>query len=82
VFLGEDNPIFEGGLDGGDNFANVSRLVIEGDISSPLGSDFGSVYAGNTVFGGESGAIGIVAPRVQFTGTITIGDINAADHQH
>lgn len=80
VFMNEDNPIFDGGnKDGGDNLANVAALIIQGNPASPVGNSFGSIFAGNAVFGAESGAVGIIAPNVQFTGTITIGDIDAAE---
>jgi hypothetical protein len=73
---GLTNKIFGDGTKlGGDHTANVTRLVIEGD-NSALGSQFGGIYAGNALFSGSTGAVGIVAPDVQFQGPITIGDID------
>jgi len=84
AFNGIANPIFANGtLTGGDNIANVSRLVIVGDANNLVagaGTAFGSIFAGNAVFGDTSGVTGIYAPNTSFkTGsTITIGDIVAA----
>lgn len=71
---GASNAIFAGGKDGGNNVANVSRLVIE-DNGSVLGNAFGGIRAGNAVFGDSTGATGIAAPNIQFQGPIVIGGI-------
>ncbi len=74
---GLSNPIFAGGTkDGGNNIANASRLVIEASDSA-LGSSFGGIRAANAVFSDSTGAVGIIAPDVQFQGPIIIGDIDA-----
>lgn len=72
------NPIFDNGnKTGGDNVADVARIVIESD-GSVLGNAFGGIRAGNALFSDDSGAVGIIAPNAQFQGPIIIGDIDAS----
>jgi len=72
------NPaLFDATHKGGtDHVANVAALVIQ-DNGSVLGNAFGGIRAGNAVFSAETGAVGIVAPKIQFQGDIIIGDIDA-----
>src|SRR5690606_24508594 len=79
VHNGAANPIFDDGkLDGGNNMANVARVVIEA-ADSAIGSKFGGLRAGNAVFSDDAGAVGLVAPDIQFEGPIIIGDIESSD---
>jgi len=75
---GKDNPIFAGGLTGGNNVADVQRITIVADPSKPNGSTFGGIRAGNAVFGSTSGVVGISAAGVQVQDVVIIGDIDAA----
>lgn len=81
VFTKALNPIFSDPTkQGGNHNSNVARLVIVGDPANPvsgLGSNFGSILAGNAIFADSSGVIGIFAKDTSFkTGsTIVIGDI-------
>lgn len=81
AFNGAANPIFaDPAKQGGNHFANVSRLVIVGDPANPVsgsGSGFGSVTAGNAIFGDSSGVVGLYAPNTSFKSgsSIIIGDI-------
>ncbi|MFN5559127.1 MAG: hypothetical protein ACK5CF_00025, partial [Opitutaceae bacterium] len=61
---GADNPIFAGGKLGGNNLADVQRLTIVADPSNANGSTFGGIRAGNAVFGGSSGVVGVSAANV------------------
>ncbi len=61
---------------GGNNVADVQRLTIVADPSNANGSTFGGIRAGNTVFGGSAGVVGISAANVQVQDTVVIGDIN------
>lgn len=79
AFLGAANPIFGAGAhDGGNNFADVARIVIHADPNSPVGNSFGGIRAGNAIFADTQGAVGIAAPDIQFTGPIVIGDLDAS----
>lgn len=81
AFNGAANPIFANGtMPGGNNTANVARLVIVGDSANLVngsGSAFGSIFAGNARFGDTAGVVGVYAPNTSFKAgsTITIGDI-------
>ncbi|MBI4662160.1 MAG: hypothetical protein HY735_25350, partial [Verrucomicrobia bacterium] len=81
AFQGLLNPIFANGtLIGGNNTANVARLVIVGDSTNLVGgagTAFGTINAANAIFGDSSGVVGIYAPNTSFKSgsTITIGDI-------
>lgn len=72
------NPIFEGGLTGGDNLASVQRVTIVADPGNPNGSTFGGIRAGNALFSGESGVVGITAANVQIQDVVVISELNAA----
>ena len=61
---------------GGNNVADVQRLTIVADPSNANGSTFGGIRAGNAVFGGAAGVVGISAANVQVQNTVVIGDIN------
>jgi S-layer protein len=74
---GVDNPIFAGGLTGGNNYADVARLAIVADPSNASGSTFGGIRAGNAIFSAASGTVGIAAANVQVQDVVTIGDIAA-----
>jgi S-layer protein len=74
---GVDNPIFAGGLTGGNNYADVARLAIVADPSNASGSTFGGIRAGNAIFSAASGTVGIAAANVQIQDVVTIGDIAA-----
>lgn len=84
AFNGLLNPIFASGATvGGNSTANVARLVVVGDSTNLVGgagTAFGSIFAGNAVFGDTSGVVGIYAPNTSFKAgnTITIGDIAPA----
>ena len=74
---GADNPIFAGGLTGGNNIADVARLTIVSDPSNPNGSNFGGVRAGNAIFSNSSGPTGISAANIHIQSVVIVGDINA-----
>jgi hypothetical protein len=84
AFQGLLNPIFANGVKtGGNNTANVSRLIIVGDSTNLVngsGTAFGTINAANAVFSDTSGVTGVYAPYTSFkTGsTITVGDVIAA----
>ncbi len=75
---GKDNPIFAGGLTGGNNTADVARLTVVANPANPNGSTFGGIRAGNAVFGGSEGPVGISAANVQVQNVVTVGDLNAS----
>ncbi len=62
---------------GGNNLADVQRLTIVADPSNANGSTFGGIRAGNAVFGGSSGVVGVSAANVAVQDVVTIGDIAA-----
>jgi len=66
----------DGSKTGGDNLANVARVIIQANSSNPIGGEFGSIFGGNAIFGDSGGTVGIVAPNIQFkSGTIAVGNI-------
>jgi hypothetical protein len=75
---GSDNPIFAGGKMGGNNLADLQRLIIVADPAKPNGSDFAGIRMGNTMFSGSSGVVGISASNVAVQTSVTIGDIDAS----
>jgi hypothetical protein len=62
---------------GGNNLADIQRLTIVADPSNANGSTFGGIRAGNAVFGGSSGVVGVSAANVAVQDVVTIGDIDA-----
>jgi len=74
---GAANPIFDGGLTGGNNTADIARLAIVANPSNTNGSTFGGIRAGNAIFSAASGTVGIAAANVQVQDVVTIGDIAA-----
>jgi VCBS repeat-containing protein len=62
---------------GGNNIADVQRLTIVADPSNANGSALGGIRAGNAVFSGSAGVVGISAANVQVQDTVVIGDINS-----
>jgi len=62
---------------GGNNIADVQRLTIVADPSNVNGSALNRIGAGNAVFGGTNGIVGISAANVQVQSAVVIGDINA-----
>lgn len=73
-----NQALFTGGKTGGNNTADVARLLIVSDPTNPGGfSNFGSILAGNAVFSDGSGTVGISANNVSVQGTVRIGDIDA-----
>jgi S-layer protein len=75
---GAANPIFAGGLTGGNNTADISRLTIVADPANANGSTFGGIRAGNAIFAGSTGPVGISAANVQVQNVVTRGDIDAS----
>ena len=71
------NSIFDGGLTGGNNTADVARLTIVANPANPNGSTFGGIRAGNAIFSGSSGVVGIAASNIQVQDVVILGDINA-----
>lgn len=70
--------LFAGGKTGGDNTADVARLLIVADPNNAGGfSTMGGIRAGNAVFSDTSGVIGISAANVNVQGPVVIGDIDA-----
>lgn len=82
--VGQGNAInqslFEGGKTGGNNVADVQAIVI---VNNPLNpgnfTNFGGIRAGNAVFSGSSGNVGITAVGVNVQGPVIIGDVDASD---
>ena len=74
---GQLNPIFDGGLTGGNNTADVARLTIVANPANPNGSNFGGIRAGNAIFSNSSGPTGISAANVHIQDVVVVGDINA-----
>ncbi len=62
---------------GGNNLADVQRLSIVADPANANGSAFGGIRAGNAVFGGSSGVVGISAANVAVQDVVRIGDVQA-----
>ena len=74
---GANNPIFADGKLGGNNLADVQRITVVADPANANGSAFGGIRAGNAVFGGSTGVVGISAANVAIQDVVTIGDIDA-----
>jgi len=73
------NTLFDATHTGGSNHvADVQRLTIVADPANPNGSTFGSIFAGNAVFSGTSGVVGISAANVQVQNLVRVGDIDAS----
>jgi len=73
------NTLFDATHTGGSNhLADVQRLSIVADPANPNGSTFGSIFAGNAVFSGTAGVVGISAANVQVQGVVRVGDIDAS----
>jgi Ca2+-binding RTX toxin-like protein len=62
---------------GGNNLADVQRLTIVADPSNANGSSFGGIRAGNAVFGGSGGVVGVSAANVAVQNVVVIGDVAA-----
>lgn len=69
--------LFAGGKTGGNNTADVARLVIVADPAFVNGSGFGSILAGNAIFSASSGTVGIAAANVQVQNIVRVNDIIA-----
>ena len=74
---GAANPIFAGGLTGGNNTADVARLTIVSNPNNPNGSNFGGIRAGNAIFSNSSGPTGISAANIHIQDVVVVGNINA-----
>lgn len=74
---GAANSIFDGGLTGGNNTADVARLTIVANPANPNGSAFGGIGAGNAIFSDDEGTVGISAANIQVQSYVRLGDINA-----
>lgn len=73
-----NTALFDSTHTGGDHFAQVQRLTVVADPANPNGSALGSIFAGNAVFTGSSGVVGISAANVQVQNVVRIGDIDAS----
>lgn len=75
-----NQDLFAGGKTGGTNhIADVSYLRIVSDPANPGGfSNFGGIRAGNAIFAGSSGTVGVAAANVQVQGPVIIGDVDAS----
>lgn len=69
--------LFDDTHTGGNHLADVQRLTIVADPSNPNGSIFGGIRAGNAVFSGASGVVGITAASVQVQDVVVVGDVDA-----
>jgi len=74
-----NQDLFAGGKTGGNHIADVARLLIVQDASSPGGSSMGGIRAGNAIFADISGAVGISAANVHTQGPVIIGDVDASN---
>lgn len=75
-----NQSLFEGGKTGGNNIADVQAIQIVSNPQNPGGfSNFGGIRAGNAVFGGSSGTVGIAAANVNVQGPVIIGDLDATN---
>lgn len=72
-----NQALFDDTHTGGDHWADVQRLTIVANPAQPNGSTFGSIFAGNAHFGGDSGVVGIAAANVHVQGIVRIGNIDA-----
>jgi len=72
-----NQTLFDTTHTGGDNFATVQRLAIVANPNNPNGSTFGGINAGNAVFTGSSGVVGISAANVQVQSAVKIADLDA-----
>jgi len=75
-----NQDLFAGGKTGGTNhIADVSYLRIVSDPANPGGfSNFGGIRAGNAIFSGSTGTVGIAAANVQVQGPVIVGDVDAS----
>lgn len=62
---------------GGNNIADVQRLTVVADPANANGSSFGGIRAGNAVFGGSAGVVGVSAANVGVQNVVVIGDVAA-----
>jgi S-layer protein len=62
---------------GGNNLADIQRLTIVADPANANGSSFGGIRAGNAVFGGSAGVVGVSAANVSVQNVVVIGDVAA-----
>lgn len=72
-----NQALFDATHTGGNNVADVARLTVVADPANFGGSNFGSILAGNAIFGATSGTVGISAANVNVQGVVRIGDIIA-----
>lgn len=73
-----NQSLFAGGKTGGNNFADIARILINQDPVTGTGS-FGGIRAGNAVFSDTQNLTGISAANVSVRDVVTIGDIDAKD---
>lgn len=70
--------LFAGGKTGGNNYADVARLLINADPNA-ASSTFGGIRAGNAIFSDNQNVVGISASRVNVRDVVVIGDIDAKE---
>lgn len=77
---GAASSLFTGGKTGGNNVADIARILLVADALNPGGfSTMGAIKVGNAVFSDSSGIVGIAGAGVQVQGPVIIGDIKATN---